>query len=197
MTRAAREGRLRVHGGRSLLITDDWLLGLIDAFADRDSPAGSSAGRPWEAAGRNWGEAWYTSLQAEAASFGCGAEDLDLDDLLWLVEDEVARGGWGRISFDLDTFADAGIILATVRGGPASDRHEAGAGEVAEILAGFVAGILARVSDVDMQGVGLSRTVGGATVAALAAAHVDRVERLRTELGRGAAWMEALAIAGG
>ena len=197
MTRAAREGRLRVRARRDLLITDDWLLAMIEAFADHDTPPGSHAGAAWEQAGRNWGEAWYLGLQAEAATHSCTAEDLDLDDLLWLVEDELARGGWGRANFDLDSFAEAGIILATVRGGPASDRHEAGAGEVAEILAGFVAGVLGRVSDVPMRGVGICRTVGGATVAAVAAAHADRVAAVRQELGRGAAWLEALSRAGG
>lgn len=195
MIRAAREGRLQSLGGRHLLVGGDLLEGLYEVLSDAGGQEGTTAGRLWERAGRGWGDAFTERLEGEASRFEASLQDLPLEDLLWLLEDALARGGWGHITWDLDTHGDQGLVLATIRGGPASEGSGALSEGIAQLLAGFCAGVLGRVSEVPMAGAARCHLIDGATVVGLAVAHRDRMEILRGALAEGVSWEHALTRA--
>lgn len=191
MAKAAREGRLGGAKGRPILVEARWLLAMHEAFTEgAEDPI-----QQWERLGTGWGKLWVRDLAQDTRSYQASPQDLDLQDLLWLITDDLARGGWGHISLDFDSFGGSGMILLEVRGGPAAS----GVGGVSEgaaaLVAGYVAGVLGSVSDLPMEGVGVCRIQGGASIGAAVIAHRDRSAIVRRALSEGRSFNSALKAA--
>ncbi len=186
LEQAVRNGRLRAEeSAPTIELTIDFLAGLYDSFVSPESAMYQ--------VGVAWGRALGARLEQGASALGGDLSTLRVEDLLLLIQDELTRARWGRVSFDVERYASKGIILATLMAGPAAVLPESVAVGFVALTAGFLGGVVGRVTGLPMEGTGKRFERGGVVLSEIVVGHEARISRVRTHLSEGLGWHEALA----
>lgn len=172
-----RESFLRTSQLMQLGLTVEFLQGLQQAVA-----MGNDTGaRALYRIGRCWGKAFYERLdQFMLERYQQQLSQLPIEELQRLLVEHLEGLGWGRCLFDLEGFAELGLMLVTVSGGPANQLHDALSPGVAMLLAGFFSGILTSVAEIPIEGYGLCSVEGAMAVTHIVMAHESRLGAVRT-----------------
>ena len=163
-------------------VTTDFLIGLHDSFVS-----------PEEAmyqVGMGWGGAFGTRLEKQAARFQASLSNLAIEEILLIIQDHWITSGWGRINFDLERYAAFGIILASVEAGPVSLIGPPLADSISSLIAGFLAGTFAVVSDLPMESVAHRMQEEQVWFVEIMIGHEKHIKAIRSAMARGVPWEE-------
>lgn len=172
-----RASYLRASGRWSMSISPEFLLGLQKALSV--GPDGG-AGALYQI-GRSWGRAWFSRLDSHSQSyFSTSAHSLSLEEIQRAIEHDLSRNGWGRVVFDLESFATLGIMLVTLHGSPGTLLADP-VGEIAALLqAGFFGGLFSSLSELPIQAMHFRQTEGQSTVTHVVMVHESKAATVRS-----------------
>lgn len=171
-----RASYLKAAGRWPLSISPEFLLGLQQALASGPDGGASTLYQ----VGRGWGHAWFSRLNAHAQSyFSASAHTLSLDEIQRAIEQDLSRNGWGRVVFDLESFASLGVMLVTLHGGPGTLLADPVCEVAALLQAGFFGGLLSSLSELPIQALSFRQPEGQTVVTHIVMVHESKIGTVR------------------
>lgn len=191
MPELLRDGFLRLQSLSTVSISPEFMRGLQTAV----SVGHDSGSRALYRIGRCWGQAWYQRLATYARDYhDTMLGQLPMELFQQLMGTEFERTGWGKCAFDLDTFADDGLLVITVAGGPANSLSDELASGAAMLMAGYFSAILSSLAELPFEGIGLCSVEGSVAVAHVVLVHESRLSLVRPVWERGGGLTEIIQV---